>query len=59
MLIPLIPGIVLLPIGLYLLSLDSPALKRHLELLYVRYPVFLRIRASYRRLFGRGRDGQE
>lgn len=54
--LPIIPGVLLIAVGLYLLSLDSPGLKRRFELLCARYPLLDRIHREGHRLFGRNPD---
>lgn len=57
--LPVVPGWLLILLSLYLLSLDSPALRRRLDLLCARFPVIERMRASQWRLFRRKADREE
>lgn len=57
--LPIIPGWLLIVVGLYLLSVDSPGLKRRFGLLCARYPLLDRIRQKGHRLFGSADDHDE
>ena len=49
--LPVIPGWLMIVLGLYLLSIDSPGIQRRLDALCVRYPLCARMRESSHRLF--------
>jgi type II secretory pathway component PulF len=51
LLLPIVPGWLLIAVGLYLLSIDSPALQRRFIILCIRYPLCDRFHKSARRLF--------
>ena len=52
LLLPFVPGWLLIVLGLYTLSIDSPGLTDRLDALCARYPTLHRIRASGHRLLG-------
>lgn len=59
LIIPIVPGWLLIVVGLYLLSVDSPGIQRRFALLCARYPLLDRIRQKSRRLFSFTDDHDE
>jgi uncharacterized protein YqgC (DUF456 family) len=43
LLLPVVPGVLLIVIGLYLLSIDSPRMQRRCTRIFARYPVLARV----------------
>jgi len=55
--LPIVPGWLLIALGLYLLSIDSPGLQRRFSALCARFPLLERLRRAYHRFLGHTPDG--